>query len=183
MIFRAALLAMTCVATANAHEPAYRFERGYPTPSTSQQSRADQTLQRAVVAYRFWYPTVSMEGIFNGNRAAGIADGKQWGIAATGPRQVGFTLNSDTPYGSAVLDLTRGPMVIDLPPGAFIGLVNDHNQGWVQDLGLPGPDAGKGGQTYRATARIHGTCARRLPRRQIPVTEEPARHPGTSGGR
>ena len=37
-------------------------------------------------------------------------------------------------------------MVIELPPGAFIGLVNDHHQGWVQDLGLPGPDAGKGGR-------------------------------------
>lgn len=147
MIFRTALLAMVCIAAARADEATpYRFERGYPTSATSQQVRADQALQRAVVAYRYWYPTVSVEGIFNGNRAVGIADGKQWGIAATGPRQVGFTLNSDTPYGSATLDLSQGPMVIELPPGAYIGLVNDHNQGWVQDLGLPGPDAGKGGR-------------------------------------
>ncbi|VVE11118.1 DUF1254 domain-containing protein [Pandoraea anhela] len=124
----------------------YPFQQGYPTPAASQHARADEALQRAVVAYRFWYPTVSMEGIFNGNRAVGIDEGKQWGIAATGPRQVGFTLNSDTPYGSAVLDLSGGPMLIDLPPGPFIGLVNDHNQGWVADLGLPGPDAGKGGK-------------------------------------
>ncbi|AJP57504.1 hypothetical protein UC34_11670 [Pandoraea vervacti] len=124
----------------------YPFKQGYPTPTASQHVRADEALQRAIVAYRFWYPTVSMEGIYNGNRAAGIEDGKQWGIAATGPRQVGFTLNSDTPYGSAVLDLSGGPMLIDLPQGAFIGLVNDHNQGWVADLGLPGPDAGKGGK-------------------------------------
>jgi len=89
---------------------------------------------------------VSVEGIFNGNRSVGIEDGKQWGIAATGPRQVGFTLNSDTPYGSGVLDLKDGPIVIELPPGPFIGLVNDHNQNWVLDMGLPGPDAGKGGK-------------------------------------
>lgn len=147
MIIRSTLLALTCIATAYANEPpAYRFERGYPTPAASQQVRTDQVLQRALVAYRYWYPTVSMEGIFDGNRAVGIADGKQWGIAATGPRQVGFTLNSDTPYGSATLDLSQGPVVIELPPGAYIGLVNDHNQGWVQDLGLPGPDAGKGGK-------------------------------------
>ncbi|MCZ8391398.1 DUF1254 domain-containing protein [Achromobacter xylosoxidans] len=140
-------IALACAATAQAHDaPAYRFERGYPTPATSQQVRTDQTLQRALVAYRYWYPTVSMEGIFNGNRAVGIDDGQQWGIAAAGPRQVGFTLNSDTPYGSAVIDLSRGPVVIELPPGPYIGLVNDHNQGWVQDLGLPGPDAGKGGK-------------------------------------
>jgi len=37
-------------------------------------------------------------------------------------------------------------MVIELPPGPFIGLVDDHNQGWVMDMGLPGPDAGKGGK-------------------------------------
>ncbi|WP_353190882.1 DUF1254 domain-containing protein [Pandoraea pnomenusa] len=124
----------------------YPFKQGFPTATASQHARADETLQRAIVAYRFWYPTVSLEGIFNGNRAVGIEDGKQWGIAAAGPRQVGFTLNSDTPYGSGVLDLTDGPVVIDLPPGPFIGLINDHNQGWVADMGLPGPEAGKGGK-------------------------------------
>ena len=124
----------------------YPFTGGYPSAEASTRARDDADFQRARVAYRFWYPTVSMEGIFQGNRNVGIEDGKAWGIAATGPRQVGLTLNSDTPYGSAALDLSDGPMVIELPPGAFIGLVNDHHQGWVQDLGLPGPDAGKGGR-------------------------------------
>jgi hypothetical protein len=143
----AALLLACASATGNTKDnTGYDIERGYPTPPTSQRARADEVLQRAVVAYRFWYPTVSVEGIFNGNRSVGIEDGKQWGIAAAGPRQVGFTLNSDTPYGSAVLDLSQGPIEIDLPPGPYIGLVDDHNQSWVKDLGLPGPDAGKGGK-------------------------------------
>ena len=60
-----------------------------------------------MTAYRFWYPAVSVEGIFKGNRDAGIEDNKAMGIAAAGPRQVGFTLNSDTPYGSATLDLAQ----------------------------------------------------------------------------
>lgn len=124
----------------------YQFERGYPSGDTAQRARDDADFQRAMTAYRFWYPTVSAEGIFNGNRSVGIEDGKAWGIAAAGPRQIGFTLNSDTPYGSAVIDLSNGPMVIELPPGAFIGLVNDHHQGWVLDMGIPGPDAGKGGK-------------------------------------
>ena len=59
--------------------------------------------------------------------------------------QIGFTLNSDTPYGSAALDLRQGPMVIEMPPGPFIGLVNDHYQGWILDMGLPGPDGDRGG--------------------------------------
>ena len=34
-------------------------------------------------------------------------------------------------------------MVIELPPGGYIGLINDHHHhGWVQDVGLPGPDEG-----------------------------------------
>ncbi|MBS7811858.1 DUF1254 domain-containing protein [Roseococcus pinisoli] len=122
------------------------FERGYPTAETSRLLRDEADMQRAVTAYRFWYPTVSVEGIFNGSREAGIEDNKAMGIAATGPRQVGFTLNSDTPYGSATLDLTGGPMVIEVPPGGYIGLVNDHHQGWVLDLGLPGPNEGRGGK-------------------------------------
>jgi hypothetical protein len=129
-----------------AHAQDYTFERGFPNGDTSQRARDDADLQRAIIAYRFWYPTVSTEGIFNGNREVGLKDGEAMGIAAAGPRQLGFTLNSDTPYGSGVLDVSKGPMVIELPPGPFIGLVNDHNQGWVLDMGLPGPDAGKGGR-------------------------------------
>lgn len=126
--------------------PNYTFASGYPLADTSQRARDDADFQRAMIAYRFWYPTVSTEGIFDGARAAGIEDGKAISIAAAGPKQVAFTANSDTPYGFGVLDLTNGPIVIELPPGPLIGLVNNHHQGWVLDMGLPGPDAGKGGK-------------------------------------
>jgi hypothetical protein len=124
----------------------YVFERGYPSPDSTARARDDADFQRAIIAYRFWYPAVSTEGIFNGNREIGVRDGEQIGIAAAGPRQVGFTLNSDTPYGSGVIDVSKGPVVIEVPPGPYIGLINDHYQGWVLDMGLPGPDAGKGGK-------------------------------------
>ena len=113
---------------------------GFPTDTAAQQAQHDADFQWAVIAYRFWYPTVSVEGIFAGNRDAGIGDNPAIGIAACGPRQVGFTLNSDPPYGSATLDVSDGPVVIELPSGPFIGLVNDHHQGWVVDMGIPGPD-------------------------------------------
>ncbi|MFI5536529.1 DUF1214 domain-containing protein [Nocardia sp. NPDC051900] len=125
----------------------YEFANGYPIESSATRAWDDSVFQRAVVAYRFWYPTVSMEGIFNGNREIGLNDNRAVGIASTGPRHVGFTLNSDTPYGAAVLDLSAGPMVVELPPGPYIGLVDDHHQRWITDLGIPGPDRGQGG-TY-----------------------------------
>jgi hypothetical protein len=37
-------------------------------------------------------------------------------------------------------------MVIELPPGPLVGVVDDHHQRWVTDLGLAGADAGKGGR-------------------------------------
>jgi hypothetical protein len=60
----------------------YKFDRGYPTADTTLLARNDADLQRAIVAYRFWYPAVSNEGIFNGNRAIGINDSEAIGIAA-----------------------------------------------------------------------------------------------------
>lgn len=122
------------------------FERGFPTEEGARRVRQEAHFQRAVTAYRFWYPTVSVEGIFNGNREIGIADNESIGIASTGPRQVGFTLNSDTPYGAGTLDLAQGPVVIELPSGPYIGLVDDHHQRWVMDMGIPGPDGGRGGK-------------------------------------
>lgn len=125
----------------------HAFEHGFPTPDTARSVYDEQDFQRAVEAYRFFYPTVSMEGIFNGNRELGIEDGKGLAVLAAGPRHVVFTANSDTPYASGVLDLrAMGPVVVEVPPGPFIGLINDHNQRWVIDMGIPGPDAGRGGK-------------------------------------
>jgi hypothetical protein len=131
-------------ATEQSSASGYSFSQGYPTDDGAKKAIDDNDFQRAVQAYRFWYPTVSNEGIFQGNRDIGIQDNVGGGMAAAGPRQVGFTLNSDTPYGSATLDVSQGPLVIEVPAGPYIGLVNDHNQTWVADVGLPGPNAGKG---------------------------------------
>jgi hypothetical protein len=92
------------------------LEGGFPLQDAATRRREEGDLQRAVTPYRFWYPTGSMEGIFNGNRELGLADNAKLGYLAASPRQVGFTLNSDTPYGSCALDLSDGPMVIELPP-------------------------------------------------------------------
>src|SRR5262245_3752129 len=89
----------------------YAFERGFPTQEGAQRAQDDADYQRAVTAYRFWYPTVSMEGTFQGTRDAGVEDNKAAMIMAAGPRHVIFTANSDTPYMGATLNLKQaGPM-------------------------------------------------------------------------
>ncbi len=124
----------------------YAFEGGYPTAETAQKAHDDLDLVRALQMYRAFYPTVSCAAMFKGNAEIGVVPNKTWGSMSTLPRHLGFTLNSDTPYGGFLLDLSVGPMVVELPPGMLLGAAMDLNQRWVADVGLPGPDAGKGGK-------------------------------------
>ena len=124
------------------------FELGFfPAPRTAAETHGEQDLRRALEAYHFFYPTVSMEGIMRGTRKSGAEDNEAAMMVVAQPRHIGFTLNSDTPYAGGVLDLRKaGPTVIELPPGPLIGLVDDHHHRWITDLGLPGEDLGKGGK-------------------------------------
>ena len=56
-----------------------------------------------------------------------------------------LTANATTPYIIGTVNLEKtGPFVIDVPAGRLGGLVNDFWQRPVTDLGLAGPDQGKG---------------------------------------
>ena len=56
-----------------------------------------------------------------------------------------LTANADTIYNIAILDLTKGPLVVEVPPMA-LGTLNDMWFGWIIDIGVPGPDRGEGGK-------------------------------------
>jgi hypothetical protein len=99
-----------------------------------------------MVAQRCWYPTVSGEGILNGNRLLRIKNSDEISIMRPAPRHRSFTADSDTPYSSATINLAGGSVVIEIPPGPLTGLVNDHNRNCVLGLGLAEPHAGNGGK-------------------------------------
>ena len=122
----------------------YEFKGGFPTARTIQRAYDDADLNRAIDAYKFFYPTVVGAAIIKGNDSVGLVTNKVFGIMDSNPKQVVFTTNADTPYGPLQLDLSIGPIVIELPPGPLIVCSIDINQRWVADMGLPGPDAGKG---------------------------------------
>lgn len=124
----------------------YEFKGGFPTLETVQKAYDDADLSRAIEAYKFFYPTVSIVGTWKGNIHAGVAPNKTVLVMRGSPAQVVFTPNSDTPYAGATIDLSTGPVVVELPPGPLMSVVNDLHQRYVMDLGLPGPDAGKGGK-------------------------------------
>jgi hypothetical protein len=122
----------------------FTFKGGYPTEETIKRAYHDADLNRAIEAYRFFYPTVSGAALFKGNLKLGVVPNKVFGTLDSQPKHVGFTLNSDTPYAPLILDLSVGPMVVELPAGPLICIAMDINQLWAADLGLPGPAAGKG---------------------------------------
>ena len=107
-------------------------------------------------AYRFFFASVSGLAVFKGNEVLGVRANSVFGTLATEPKHVGLTLNSDTPYAPLLLDLRDGPMVIELPPGPLICVAMDVNQRWVADMGLPGPDQGRGGRHVILPPGYHG---------------------------
>lgn len=123
----------------------YVFEGGYPTPETIASAYDDADYVRAVTCYKHFFPAVSGMSIFAGTERAGIVPNHVFGTMDTRPAQVGFTLNSDTPYGPILLDLSSGPFVVTLPSGPIIGAAMNTDQSWISDLGIPGPDQGRGG--------------------------------------
>src|SRR5262249_40517112 len=60
-------------------------------------------------------------------------------------RSVVMTPKKTAVLGCVCLDLKDGPMVMQVPPGV-LGPVDDADFRWVTDVGLTGPDAGKGGK-------------------------------------
>jgi hypothetical protein len=67
-----------------------------------------------------------------------------------------LTPNTETTYGLAFLDLKAwGPTVIEAPP-EYLCVVDDFWFRYVADMGIAGPDGGKGASTcsYRPDTRV-----------------------------
>ncbi|MNZ44802.1 hypothetical protein D3C78_624390 [compost metagenome] len=124
----------------------YEFHNGFPTEQTVQRVYDEIDLNRAVQAYRFFYPSVSMYALWRNNVEAGVVPNQMFNLVRGNPKRLALTANSDTPYALLMLDVSAGPLVVELPAGPLMCVANDLNQLWVGDFGLPGPDAGKGGK-------------------------------------
>lgn len=125
------------------------FENGYPTEETARKLYDEMDYQRAVQAYLWAYPAVSFESIrIATNRDLG-ADLNDLVIADNyaDPKGLWLTANDTTIYALANVDLGKsGPVVVEIPPGAIVGLIDDFWQRSIADVGLPGPDGAKGGK-------------------------------------
>ncbi|WP_433891186.1 DUF1254 domain-containing protein [Streptomyces sp. CA-111067] len=132
---------------------------GYPTEETARTLEDELFFQRAVQAYLWALPAVNACAMRDG---LGAAFGSGYHVMSVfekrlKPGTLITTPNCDVIYGMAFADLGRtGPLVVEAPPG-IQGLVDDFwhrplhgplidGVRFLGDIGLPGPDRGKGGR-------------------------------------
>ena len=125
------------------------FSDGLPDDATVQKVYDNLDRSRGVQAFLDMVPMASLEAMRR-NMVAGGVDAAHKIMVFEGLmdcKSLFLTGNTDTVYAMAILDLNRdGPTVVEIPPGAGPGLVNDAYFRFVGDMGGPGPDRGAGGK-------------------------------------
>ena len=123
------------------------FKDGAPDQKTVQLALDQLDLARGIETFMKGMPATSIYAGCRGLAAAGIKENDSVGLTEDlmDARSLFLTPNTTTPYGFACLNLNAGPMVVEIPPG-ILGPVDDAYFRWVVDLGLTGPDQGRGGR-------------------------------------
>ncbi len=114
------------------------YKDGVPIPATVQKSYDFLDLQHGVDVYLDAFAGVSVYAARKGFIEAGVQD-NQIGIFETlmDAKSSFLTANADVVYYLGFLDLTKGPMVLETPPGS-LGTLDDMWFNWVIDFGAPG---------------------------------------------
>jgi len=132
------------------------FKENRPTKETTQTLRDELLFQRATQTYLWALPLINTLGMKTGSEkvfGAGYNVLPIW-KQRLDARTLVTTPNSDVIYAMSYVDLGKdGPMVFEAPPN-LQGILLDFWQRPIPvdggkffgDVGLPGPDAGKGGK-------------------------------------
>jgi hypothetical protein len=122
------------------------FFDGFPDKDSTAKLYDNLDFQRAVQAYLLGLPPVSQWANRQGILEVGPAN-TTVPIFETmmNARSLFLTANNNTPYTWIWLDLRQGPLVLEVPP-KVLGAIDDMWYHWVTDVGITGPDKGKGGK-------------------------------------
>ncbi len=122
------------------------FKDGAPTAATVEKVLDSLDYVRGVDAFMNSFSGASAYAIRKGFHSIGAEDNTVVIFSELmDSNSLFLTANADTVYNLAVLDLTKGPLVVEVPPKA-LGTLNDMWFGWIIDIGAPGPDRGQGGK-------------------------------------
>jgi hypothetical protein len=122
------------------------FFDGMPSESTVKKAYDFLDLSRGVEAFLNGMPATSIYAMLEGLKKAGLEPG-DLGIFEDllDARGLLLTAQSTTPYALTEIDLKNGPVVVEIP-GPVLGTLDDAFFRFVSDVGLTGPDQGKGGK-------------------------------------
>jgi hypothetical protein len=122
------------------------FKDGAPSADTVQKAFDALDFNHALDAYLNSYGGASAYALREGFRSIGADDNSIVIFSELmDSNSLFLTPNADTVYYMGVVDLSKGPMVVEQPPKG-VGTINDMWFGWVIDIGFPGPDRGEGGK-------------------------------------
>ena len=122
------------------------FKDGMPSKETIAKVYDNRDFTHAFAAFANTLQGVSIYAIHKGMLDVGVKDNEVLVFSELmDAKSLFLTANADTVYSMGMLDLTKGPMVLEVPPKA-LGAINDQWFRWVIDIGLPGPDRGEGGK-------------------------------------
>ena len=127
----------------------FNYFDGFPDDETMRVSRRQVDLGRGIQTFLNFMPAASLEMLYVGHRDGyGMQPNRDIGLfdELMSSKSLWLTGNTDTMYASVFLDLSDGPVVVEVPPGTGPGTVNDAFLCFVVDMGGPGPDKGKGGK-------------------------------------
>ncbi len=143
------------------------FADGRPTPESTQTLRDELLFERATQTYLWALPVINMLGMQVGSEktfGAGYNVLPIWKKRLDAKTLV-TTPNSDVLYAMSYVDLGKdGPLVMEAPPG-LQGIFDDYWQRPIPadggkffgDIGLAGPDGGKGGKFLLLPPGYKGT--------------------------
>ncbi len=119
---------------------------GYPDDATTQKVYDNLDASRALQAYLLAIPIVNQVGMRDTLRKYGPVNQTDviW-EELVDSRTIELTANDNTVYSFIWLDTNKGPLVVEVP-SMVLGLIDDFWYRWVADVGITGPDQGKGGK-------------------------------------
>jgi len=122
------------------------FYDGAPNKETTKKIYDYLDTSRGVDAFLNGIPATSIEAMLEGFKSVGMKPG-ELGIfeELMDARSLFLTANSTTMYSMTEVNVKDEPVVVEIPPGV-LGPVDDAYFHWVTDVGLTGPDKGKGGK-------------------------------------
>jgi hypothetical protein len=122
------------------------FRDGAPSKETLDKIYNNLDFTHALRAFMDTFQGVSIRAIHKALMSGGVKDNEFIVFSELmDAKSLFLTGNADTVYAFGFLDLTKGPIVLEVPP-KFLGAIDDYWFRWVTDIGAPGPDRGEGGR-------------------------------------